>query len=173
MMLVNIVKRAKELISNGFLVTSTSNAFDFFLTTEMKMEAGPPFEKFCLLDDYDVMATIKNWMHHPDMILSTLCRLLIERRLLKVKLRAEPFDEEWVSEMRNIICKKLNITERESRYFIFTGEAENTTYDPSEERINILFKDGSVKDISEVDNALIHQTLSTPVKKFYICFFNA
>lgn len=173
MMLVNIVKRAKELINNGFDVRSTSQAFDFFLTTEVKMEPGPQFEKFCALDDYDVMATIKNWMDHPDMILSTLCRLLIDRRLLKVKLRAEPFDEKWVNEMRNVICKKLNITEHESRYFIFTGEAENTTYDPSEERINILFKDGTVKDISAVDNALIHQTLSTPVKKFYICFYNA
>ena len=173
MMLVNIVRRAKELINNGFTVTSTSHAFDFFLTHEVKMEPGPQFDKFCLLDDYDVMATIKNWMDHPDMILSMLCRLLIERRLLKVKLGAEHFDEKWITEMRNIICKKLNITEKESRYFIFTGEAENTTYDPSEERINILFKDGSVKDISEVDNALIHQTLSTPVKKFYICFFNA
>ena len=172
MMLVNIVKRAKELINNGIDVSSTSHSFDFFLTNEVQMVPGPQFEKFCLLDDYDVMATIKNWMDHPDMILSTLSRLLIHRRLLKVKLAAEPFDDKWISEMRNIICKKLNITEKESRYFIFTGEAENTTYDPSEERIHILFKDGTIKDISEVDNALIHQTLSTPVKKFYICYFN-
>lgn len=172
MMLVNIVKRAKELIANGFDVPSTSPAFDYFLNHEAKMEPGPNFDRFCLLDDYDVMATIKKWMDHPDMILSTLCKLLIERRLLKVKLRTEPFDEKWIAEMRNAICKKLNVSERESRYFIFTGEAENTTYDPSEEKINILFKDGTVKDISEVDNALIHRTLSTPVKKFYICFFN-
>jgi HD superfamily phosphohydrolase len=172
MMLVNIIKRAKELINNGFDVTSTSLAFDFFLTNETDMERGPGFERFCLLDDYDVMATIKKWMEHPDRILSTLCRLLIDRRLLKVKLRTEPFDEEWVNDMRMAICKKLNVTEKESRYFIFTGEAENTTYDPSNERINILFKDETVRDISEVDNALIHHTLSIPVKKFYICFFN-
>lgn len=173
MMLVNIVKRAKELINNGFEVHSTSIAFDFFLTGEVKMEAGPELGHFCLLDDYDVMATIKNWMHHPDRILSTLCKLLIDRRLLKVKLRAEAFDDESIWDMRNAICDKLNISENESRYFIFTGEAENTTYDPSEERIDILFKDGTVKDISKVDNALIQQTLSVPVKKFYICFFNA
>ena len=47
---------------------------------------------------------------------------------------------------------------------MFTGEAINTTYDTSDERINILFKDGSVKDISQIDNALIHQQLSGPVK---------
>jgi HD superfamily phosphohydrolase len=173
MMLVNIVKRAKELLANGFDVLSTSTSFDYFLNNEAKMEVGGDFEKFCLLDDYDVMATIKKWMDHPDFILSTLCRWLIDRRLLKVKLLAEPVSEDWVAQMRNVICKKLDVTERESRYFIFTGEAENTTYDPSEEKINILFKDGSIKDISEVDNALIHQTLSTPVKKFYICFYNA
>lgn len=173
MMLVNIVKRAKELITNGFEVHSTSIAFDYFLSNEVIMEEGPQFDKFCLLDDYDVMATIKNWMHHPDKILSMLCRLLIERRLLKVKLTAEPVSEQWIADARNAICHTLQITEKESRYFIFTGEAENTTYDPKEEKINILFKDGTVRDISQVDNALIHQTLSTPVKKFYICFYNA
>jgi UDP-3-O-[3-hydroxymyristoyl] glucosamine N-acyltransferase len=41
----------------------------------------------------------------------------------------------------------------------------------SDERINILFKDGSVKDISQIDNALIHQQLSGPVKKYYICYY--
>lgn len=173
MMLVNIIRRAKELINNGFDVHTTSPAFDFFLSRDVvEMTPGTVFDKFCQLDDYDIMATIKNWMHHDDKILSTLCRLLIDRRLLKVKLQAEPFNEIWVNEMRNTICHKLDITERESRYFIFTGEAENTTYNPSEERINILFKDGSVRDISEVDNALIQQTLSVPVKKFYICYFN-
>lgn len=174
MMLVKIVQRAKELINNGFDVRTTSQALDYFLSEQaLRLKAGAQFEKFCMLDDYDVMATIKNWMQHPDHILSTLCKLLIDRRLLKVKLRTEPFDEAWIQGMRNTICHTLGVTEKESRYFIFTGEAENTTYDPSEERINILFKDGTVRDISHVDNALIHQTLATPVKKFYICFFNS
>lgn len=173
MMLVNIIRRAKELISKGIEVHSTSVAFDFFLTNGVQPDQGVSFEMFCLLDDYDVMATIKNWMHHSDRILSLLCTLLIDRRLLKVKLRAELFEEDYVARLRNTICNKLNLAKEESHYFVFTGEAQNTTYDPSEERINILFKDGSVKDISNVDNALIHQTLSVPVKKFYICFYNA
>jgi uncharacterized protein len=64
----------------------------------------------------------------------------------------------------------LNITEAEARYFVFTGEAANTTYNPLDEHINVLFKDGTVRDISQVDNALIHQQLSAPVKKHYLCF---
>ena len=171
MMLVKIVERAKELINNGYTLHASSGSFYFFLANSgIDMGREENLEQFFSLDDYDVMATIKNWMHHPDKILSTLCRLLIDRRLLKVKFQAEPFEKQVIKEMRNAICNRLDIDERESRYFIFTGEAENTTYDPSEERIKILFKDGSVRDISEVDNALIHQTLSAPVKKFYICF---
>jgi hypothetical protein len=108
-------------------------------------------------------------MDHEDKILSRLSRMLVERRLLKVKLQAAAIDQDMILNLRNNICHELSITEAESRYFLFTGEAVNTTYDLDEERIHILFKDGSVKDITKVDNALIQQTLSSPIKKFYIC----
>ncbi len=171
MMMVKILQRAKELINNGGEVKSVSAHLDFFLVnSRVDMSREENLNRFLLLDDFDVMSTVKRWMDHPDKILSTLCRLLIDRRLLKVRLQAEPFDQQWIEELRNAICSRLGIGKKESEYFVFTGEAENTTYNTSEERINILFKDGSVKDISEVDNALIHQTLATPVKKFYICF---
>ena len=65
---------------------------------------------------------------------------------------------------------RFDINDNEADYFVFTGEASNTTYDTADERINILFKDGTIKDISEVDNALIHQHLSSTVKKYYICY---
>ncbi len=67
------------------------------------------------------------------------------------------------------VAKELQISEKEANYFVFTGEASNTTYNPFDEHIKVLFKDGSVTDISKVDNALIHQQLSTPVKKYYLC----
>ena len=66
-------------------------------------------------------------------------------------------------------AEKLKITFDEARYFVFTGNAANTTYNPLDEHINVLFKDGTVRDISQVDNALIHQQLSAPVKKYYLC----
>ena len=172
MMLVNIVRRAKELLSHGQEVISSSPVFDFFLRENQAGDIAEHLDKFCLLDDFDVLSTIKNWMFHPDKILSLLCRLLVERRLLKVKLQAEPINEVLIQTLRDKICVHLGVTADESVYFIFTGEAVNTTYDPSEERIRIIFKNGSVKDISEVDNALIHHTLASPVKKNYICYLD-
>jgi len=117
-----------------------------------------------------VMCTIKNWSTHEDKVLSTLCRSLVDRRLLKIRVQAEPFDEKIIKTKKCEVAERLSITEEESGYFVFTGEAINTTYDPSDERINVLFKDGTVKDISQIDNALIHQQLAGPVKKYYICY---
>ena len=96
--------------------------------------------------------------------------MLVERKLLKVKLQAEPFDEAYITARKKEAMEKLQLSNDEANYFVFTGEAVNTTYNPKDERINILFKDGTIKDISQVDNALIHQHLSATVKKHYICY---
>lgn len=169
-MLVRILERARELISHGDDVRCNSPVLDFFLQ-DIRMEApiASNLDKFCLLDDFDVMSTIKNWMFHPDPVLSGLSRGLIDRQLLKVRFQATPFDENYVEELKERVSRQLEITMEEADYFVFTGQAVNTTYNPVDEKINILFRDGSVKDISQVDNALIQQTLASTVKKFYIC----
>jgi HD superfamily phosphohydrolase len=172
MMLVKIIRRAKELIAAGMKLPVASDALNFFLQNQ---DYNSPIEEhldtFCELDDHDVMVTIKNWSHQSDKILSTLCRSLVERNLYKVKLQAEPFDKELIDQKKKEVMERLAITEKETDYFVFTGEASNTTYDPGDERINILFKDGTVKDISQVDNALIQHNLSKAVKKHYICYY--
>jgi HD superfamily phosphohydrolase len=166
-MLVKIIQRAKELIEQNKLADSGSAILDFFLRGGSVEDHA---DKFCLLDDIDVMAAVKKWMLHPDKVLSKLCEGLNNRHLLKVNWQSHPFGADLVEEISKRISIQLEISKKEASYLVFTGEITNTTYDPSDERIQILFKDGSVKDISEVDNALIHQTLSSPVKKFYICW---
>ena len=178
MLLVKIIQRAKDLLKSGISTVAATDALNFFLSAGCGANNSgndQSIEKhldiFCNLDDYDVMCTIKNWSGHPDKILSMLCRSLVDRRLLKIKLQAEPFDEKGVQEKKCKVAGRLQITEEEAAYFVFTGEAINTTYDPGDERINILFKDGSIRDISQIDNALIHQQLAGPVKKYYICYY--
>ena len=171
MMLVKIIQRAKELIAKGIKTEAATSALNYFLqnpSTDRKTQEH--LDTFCRLDDFDIMSTVKNWMDHLDKILSTLCRGLVDRKLYKVKLQADPFDILLVNEKKKELMLRFGISNEEADYFVFTGEAINTTYNPEDERINILFKDGSVKDISKVDNALIHQHLASPVKKQYICY---
>jgi uncharacterized protein len=167
-MLVGIIERARELARAGEALSSFSPVLDHFLRQE---GAEVNLDQFCLLDDFDVMSAVKRWMFHSDRVLATLSRCLINRRLLKVKFQATPFDENYVEELRSAVSRMLPVGAAEARYFVFTGEATNTTYNPVDEKINILFRNGSVRDISQVDNALIHQTLSSPIKKFYLCVY--
>lgn len=175
MMLVKIIRRAKELIASGQPVHAATPALDFFLSAHRSGAGGGPIGDhlalFCQLDDYDVMTTLKIWCDHPDKILSLLCRSLVERKLLKVKLQAVPFDPALVEEKQKEAVEMTGIPEKDAGYFVFTGETSNTAYNLSDERINILFRDGTIRDISRVDNALVQQNLSGTVKKYYICYY--
>ncbi|RYZ56833.1 MAG: HD domain-containing protein, partial [Chitinophagaceae bacterium] len=170
-MLVRIIERANELLASGIELPMASPNLSFFLK-EHKPDGNfvRHLEKFAQLDDTDVMCTIKNWCGHFDPVISRLSKGLVERKLLKIKLSGEPFDATLVEALRKDVANKLGISETEAAYFVFTGEAVNTTYNPYDEHIRILFKDGSVSDISGVDNALIQEKISAPFKKYYLCY---
>jgi HD superfamily phosphohydrolase len=171
-MLVKIIDRANELITGGIELHAASTNLNFFLK-EHQPDGNfiKHLERFTQLDDTDIMCTLKNWCGHFDPVLGRLCKGLVGRKLLKIKLQSEPFDNLLVEALRSDLADKLKITLEEASYFIFTGEASNTTYNPNDEHIKILYKDGTISDISKVDNALIHQQVSSPVKKYYLCYF--
>ena len=165
-MLVNIIRRAREIQA-----ASASAALNIFLNTKFddkKIEQH--LDNFCKIDDYDVLFSIKMWASHPDTILSYLCSGIINRRLLKIKFSSTAFNNEMVETKMQEVKKIFSINDAGASYLVFSGEITNETYSKDDERIKILYKDGTVSDISEVNNALINQTLFGAAKKFYICF---
>ncbi|MFM7672188.1 MAG: HD domain-containing protein [Bacteroidota bacterium] len=171
MTMVRIVRRAKELIKSGVEVRATTSDLDYFLQRpDQAFDPEQDLTRFCRLDDHDVMSTIKNWAYHSDRILSELCGRIIERRLLKIRLQADPVEQALLESKQAEAQDRYGVSAQEASYLAFTGEASNTLYNPGDERIRILFKDGTVRDISEVDHALIQQGLSGRVKKYYICY---
>ncbi|MBL0356067.1 MAG: HD domain-containing protein [Chitinophagaceae bacterium] len=160
-MLKQIIRRAKKI--KAF----TNSPLNKFINEPIETVS---LEEFCSLDDYDVLGAIKEWSSHPDTVLSFLCKGIINRDILKVKYFPAPVDETLMNEKKAAAQKKLNLCNGEEEWVVFTGEASSRTYDFEEEKIHILFKDGSVKDISEVDDALINANLSGKIKKYYICY---
>jgi hypothetical protein len=168
-MLVNILKRVRELSKAGIEGLTTGGATDFFLYGFNGQMSKETLDRFCELDDIDFTFAVKRWSHHSDFVLSELCKRLLNRKLFKIKLQSESFAADLVQQKIAEACQEFGISQVDATYFVFAGEANNTMYKTDDERIKILFKDGTVKDISTVDNPLIHQTISAPVKKFYIC----
>jgi hypothetical protein len=168
-MLVKILERVRSIYTKEDNALKTFSALDFFLGDFNGNMDSASVEKFCSLDDHDVMHAVKRWAHHPDKILSLLCTRLLNRQLYKARIQSEPFEASYLKEKEAQAIQQFGIDPADSHYLCFTGEASNTMYQTKDERINILFKDGTVTDISRIDNALINQNLSSPIKKFYIC----
>lgn len=160
-MLVRIIKRAKYI--NAFTKTPLNKLIN-------NPDDKITIEEFCQLDDFDVVAAIKEWCTYPDKVLNMLCNGIINRRLLKIKYFSEPVDVQLVAQKKAVVMQQLNINESDAGWLVFIGEAVSNTYNFEDEHIHILFKDGAVKDISEVDNALINQNMKSKVKKYYICY---
>lgn len=168
-MLVKILERVREIYQPADSALQTQSAIDFFLGEFDGHMNDETLDLFCSLDDHDIMHALKRWSKHPDTILSLLCTRFLNRQLYKSRIQAEAFDINFVKAKEKEASEKFGIGLASIHYLCFTGEATNTLYQTVDERINILFKDETVKDISQVDNALIHQNLSAPVKKNYIC----
>ena len=169
MMLVRILERVKELGVKGDKHIQADDPLSQFLLGKVSGDMEQDIGLFTRLDDTDVIADIKKWSGHPDKVLSLLCQALLNRSLFKIRLQGEAIEKGEVEGRRKKVISAMGIRPADVGYLVFTGEAENSLYNPFDERINILFKDGTVRNISSVDNALIHQNLSRPVKKFYIC----
>ncbi len=170
-MLVKILQRAKLLARSSANFTSSNEVLDTFLRAENTSTfIRNNLNEFCSLDDHDVMSSIKKWMRHPDFVLSNLCTRLINRNLLKTKLRQEPFDPAFIDSMQQKAALQLSISREDATWFVFDGIASNRMYNPGNEQISILFKDGTVKNISEVEYVLIQRVADGPAKKFYLCW---
>ena len=171
MLLVKILERARWLFQQGKLEVTKTGRLDKLLFRSIQQIERSDLEMFCSIDDSDIINEIKNWKYHPDKVLSLLCSAVLDRKLLKLRLQSDPISTQELQDKIVQVSTTLSLTEEDTSFLVFTGEAENSLYDPHKEIINILFKDGRVKDISQVDSPLIHQNLSHPVKKFYICFY--
>jgi HD superfamily phosphohydrolase len=168
-MLVKILERARSLYTITDAAMQTGSALDYFLGSFNGTMDAHALAQFCALDDHDIMHAIKRWSAHPDKVLSLLCSRFLSRQLYKTTIQSEPFLPATIAAKQKESLDAFNIDASEVDFVCFTGEATNTLYQTKDERINILFKDGTIKDISLIDNALIHQNLSAAVKKNYIC----
>jgi HD superfamily phosphohydrolase len=165
-MLVRIIERARAIKAN---CAGTLAAF-LHRDAEVAMPDRGLLNQFAQLDDVDVLMAIKQWRQHEDPVLNLLCGWLLDRKLLKIKLQATPVDESFFQEKLAALEKYTGWSNEWCQYLVFTGKAENTMYKTDDERIEILFKSGEVRDISTVDHALIRQNLAATVGKFYICW---
>ena len=169
-LLAKIISRARELLCNGekLFVTPELNIFLTKNISKSELEQEGYLNAFASLDDNDIMTCIKVWMKSKDIVLSRLASMLIERKLLKVKISNTSFDVEQINEIRKIHQKELGLNDHEIKYFVFQEQMINNAYDPRKDTIKIKYKDGTVKDITDASDNLNVSALAKPVTKYYL-----
>ena len=170
-MLVKILERAVSLAADKHELFG-SPALNFFLHNQLNKEdfvSGRAIQEFAKLDDYDIMGAIKVWRNSPDRILSFLCEAMVDRNLFKVKISKEPFSTDQINEVSEKISSQFSIDQSLVHYFIIHEEVANNAYNLDSASINLLYKDGRTRDITEASDNLNVHTLASPVTKYFLC----
>ena len=170
-LLIRVLKRAKELIEKGEKLNA-SKSLSYFLYNKIGPEnfTSETLAVFARLDDYDIVSAMKEWQDHEDFVLSNLCKMIINRDLLKVKIKKKKPYAEKLEKRRIALQEKQNISAEEADYFVFSGEVTNTAYKSENNNINILHKNGKISDVAKASDQLNLKALSKTVVKYYMCY---
>ena len=173
-MLMNILKRAKELASRN-VVLFASPALHYFLTNEvnrkMFLNDQEALDNFAMLDDSDVICAVKVWSSHTDTVLSELCKAFTNRRLFKVEVSTVMIDESIRQQYLKQYQQHFGVTTNEAEYFMGDETVSTDTYSSVDDNINILYKDGTIKDIAEASDMLNISVLTKKVEKHFFCYY--
>lgn len=175
-LLIKILQRAKELVRQGEQLFA-SPSLAFFLHKAIAIEefknaestANSPLEHFAQLTDSDVDCAISAWAKHSDNILSELCRRLLSRKLFRVEMSNEPFDEERIKEAQQKVMQHLQLPEKDINYFVSHSSVSNKAY-VKNDPIKILFNNGDLKDVTEVSDILRSVAFSDITRKYILCY---
>ncbi len=170
-MLRMAVSRARKLLRSGADIFATE-PLKYFLThdvgeSELRSDASI-LPMFCELDDDDINVSLKAWAKSDDRLLSFLSSSLVNRRLFHIEMSREPIAEERISQERELAVQKLGIDINDADYVVRTGQVSSKTYKIGVDRINIIFRDKSVKDISEASDMMRLETLGNADRRHYV-----
>jgi HD superfamily phosphohydrolase len=171
-MLTQILRRARDVVQQGKAVFATP-VLSSFLTADndnpFSIEKPGFSALFTSLDDTDLWASIKVWVHHEDAVLSTLCSMLLNRKLFKLQYLSPEQSQEKLSKIR---AQQLSqgIPDDCLNYFSVEGSISNAAYMPESEQIRVKTKGGKIMDISEASELPAIRALSKIVSKHFVCW---
>ena len=171
--LINILKRAKTLQLNGENLFA-SPALHYFISNNIDKDwinnkKEETIFWYKQLDDSDIWSAIKVWQGHSDKVLSILSKDLINRETFKVKVYDEPIDSMQLEDIEKKIREKYQLSKEESHYFINYSTIRKDMYSMNDDQIDILYKDGSYKDITQASELFNVELLSKKICKYYLC----
>ena len=174
-MLIKVLKRAKELCSKNINIFTT-DSLSHFLTNNYSIKDFKKddslLHKFAQLDDYEIYTCLKKWTESKDLILSKLSSMIIDRRLLKIQIQKNKFNQNTIKNLLEKVALKYKININEAKYFVFSEKVSNRIYNIEKHNINILTKDGNITELASISDQFNINGFHKKVEKYFLCFPN-
>ena len=173
--LVNVLTRAKDLTRQGHDLFA-SPALKYFLQNDFDRQHFDTHEAEALqmysdLDDSDIWSALKVWRYDDDTILSTLATDMLDRHIFKSVVSEEPFDETVITEKAAHIANVMGISETDARrYMMSLGTMQKDMYSVDDDSIDILYKDGTIRNVLDASEIFNVHLLSRKVRKYFLCY---
>ena len=170
-LLIKIMTRVKFLISKEeYVYLNKNQSLLLNNPTLHNIKNKDLLNAFSSIDDIDIFSSLKEWVHSSDTILSVLANKLLYRRLFKIEIQDSPFDQSKIDKLKNEVYKKMNISKDDIDYFVFTSNISKNAYSAFDDKIQILYKNGELVDITEASDMLNMSILSKTVRKYFLCY---
>ena len=175
--LINLLRRARELVSEGKQLFATP-ALRLFLENQFTEDdfrknssvgENKILECFVDLDDTDIFASVKAWRNHPDFILSYLARGLTNRRLFAGRITPKPVTQRELTDLKSRVSCQLEVDPTQVDYFVVHKEISNSALSEDSGNIYVLGKHGSIRDIRQASDINL-SVLTKLVRKFFVSY---
>ncbi len=168
--LIKILSRAKELARSGKELFCAP-ALRYFLYQPVSMAQFAPrseaLDQYALLDDNDVLSAIKAWISSDDKVLSLLSESFINRQLFRGELLDAPLSEADITALNDHYAQAFGLDPEDASYLWSEHVSTSNTYSEKADTIDILYSDGTVRDIAEASEILDLAALTRkPIKRY-------
>ena len=174
--LIKILSRAKELARSGKELFCAP-ALRYFLYQPVSMAQFAPrseaLDQYALLDDNDVLSAIKAWVSSDDKVLRLLSESFINRQLFHGELLDAPMSPADIASLNLRYAKAFGLTTEDASYLWSEHVSTSNTYSEKADTIDILYSDGTVRDIADASEILDLAALTRkPIKRYLFKYRN-
>ena len=171
--LVNTLMRAKQLVKERYPLFAPP-ALKYFLEHDVDAEwfymHEEALDNYAQLDDSDVWSSLKVWAKDNDAILSMLAKDMLNRHLFTIEVREEEPTADEIREIKATLAEKTGIPIDDAHYLTSVDRIQKDMYDITDDHIDVLYKDGTIKDIAEASEILNVELLSKKICKYYLSY---
>ena len=85
-------------------------------------------------------------------------------------MREEEPTAEETARLKKQIAARYRLDTTDCDYLIGVNRVQKDMYNPFDDHISILYKDGTLRDITEASEILNIELLSKKICKYYLCY---